>query len=84
MLEPWRGNSEFSRLENAAVSMCGPNGCQTTRSTRSMAKWLHVVGLLGLGSRKEDGFQVSQGTETLAFLVQVLEAMVRRWLHLPV
>jgi uncharacterized protein YigA (DUF484 family) len=42
------------------------------------------VGLLGLGSRKEDGFQVSQGTETLAFLVQVLEAMVRRWLYLPV
>ena len=41
------------------------------------------VGLLALGSRKEDGFQISQGTETLSFLVQVLEATVRRWLHLP-
>jgi uncharacterized protein YigA (DUF484 family) len=38
---------------------------------------------LALGSRKEDGFQISQGTETLSFLVQVLEATVRRWLHLP-
>ena len=40
-------------------------------------------GLLALGARRTDGFHPGQGTEVLTFLVHVLEASIRRWLHLP-
>jgi len=41
------------------------------------------VGLLALGSRKDDGFAPGQGTELLGFLARALETMIRQWLHLP-
>lgn len=37
------------------------------------------LGLLALGSRLEQTFQASQGTELLAFLARVIEDCVRRW-----
>ena len=51
--------------------------------TRLRASSQAPVGLLALGSRKEDGFAPGQGTELLGFLARALETMIRQWLHLP-
>ena len=51
--------------------------------TRLRASSQAPVGLLALGSRKEDGFGPGQGTELLGFLARALETMIRQWLHLP-
>lgn len=51
--------------------------------TRLRASSQAPVGLLALGSRKEDGFTPGQGTELLGFLSRALETMIRQWLHLP-
>jgi len=41
------------------------------------------TGLLALGSRHDDRFQVGQGTELLSFLARVLARSIRSWLSLP-
>jgi uncharacterized protein YigA (DUF484 family) len=41
------------------------------------------VGVLALGSRRDEMFHPGQGTELLCFLARVLELCVRAWLDLP-
>ncbi|MGB8273994.1 MAG: DUF484 family protein [Alphaproteobacteria bacterium] len=41
------------------------------------------VGILALGSRRDEMFHPGQGTELLCFLARVLELCVRAWLDLP-
>ena len=41
------------------------------------------VGILALGSRRDEMFHPGQGTELLCFLGRVLELCVRAWLDLP-
>lgn len=41
------------------------------------------VGLLALGSRKENRFHPGQGTELLGFLARAIELSIRAWLDLP-
>lgn len=41
------------------------------------------VALLALGSRETGRFHPGQGTELLAFMAEVLERCLRRWLNLP-
>jgi uncharacterized protein YigA (DUF484 family) len=41
------------------------------------------VGILALGSRRDEMFHPGQGTELLGFLARVLELCIRAWLDLP-
>src|SRR5690606_28811422 len=41
------------------------------------------LGLLGLGSRREEDFAPQQGTELLTFLARAVEHSIRVWLDLP-
>ena len=41
------------------------------------------VGLIGIGSRREDYFPAQQGTEMLAFFARAVEHCIRVWLDLP-
>jgi uncharacterized protein YigA (DUF484 family) len=41
------------------------------------------IGLLALGSRKENRFHPGQGTELLGFLARAIELGIRSWLDLP-
>ena len=41
------------------------------------------LGLLGIGSRREDYFPPQQGTELLAFFAHAVEHCIRVWLDLP-